>query len=236
MMRRLLPWMLCLGLVVTQPACSGPPSHYSAEAIEARVIDAESKKPLEGVIVTANWQLLGGMEGSLPLGQMMVMESVTNRDGAFRFPSWGPLKRPQGYLREGDPQLLLFKSGYEYQRLSNPVSSKINHDSIRRSQWNGKTIALKPFKGTGEEYADHIYRLRNDIVLMLDFSSGSPDCNWKRTPRMLVALYQLGLRLEQEGGKRTGWRAGEEISRILEDIPSSPQCGTAEEFLKDYLP
>lgn len=89
--------ILMLGYaLVGLPACASPyPSHYSAEAIEAKVIDADTKKPIEGVIVTASWQLLGGMEGSLPIGQMQVMETQTGSDGVFRFPAWGPLKRPK---------------------------------------------------------------------------------------------------------------------------------------------
>jgi len=229
-------WVLCLGLAVTQNACTGSPVYY-AEAIEAKVIDADTKQPLEGVIVTANWELEEGtLGGNIPIGQMMVMESVTNKDGRFTLSAWGPKLALKGHLVNKDPQLLFFKGGYEYRRLVNDFTANYNKEPLRRSQWNGKTIELKSFKGTMEEYAGHIYRLRNDIVLTLDFSYGSPNCNWKRTPRMLVALYKLGLRLEQDGGKRTGWRAEEEISRILDDIPSSPQCGTAEEFFKDYLP
>jgi hypothetical protein len=86
--RKAILLSLLLGLSFTQAACEGQLRH-SSEPIEAWVIDAETKKPLEGVIVTANWELTGGWEGSYPKGQMMVMEAVSDANGRFRFPGWG---------------------------------------------------------------------------------------------------------------------------------------------------
>lgn len=60
---------LCLAAV---PACATP-IRYSAEPIEAWVVDAETKQPLDGVVVTANWQLKEGtFGGSVQVGQLMV--------------------------------------------------------------------------------------------------------------------------------------------------------------------
>lgn len=230
-------WVLCLGFVVTQPACSGPPSHYSAEAIEIQVIDAESKKPLDGVIVTANWQLLGGMEGGLPLGQMMVMETVTDSSGVFRFPAWGPLRRPQGYLREDDPQLLLFKSGYEYRKLSNPVSSKINHDSLRRSQWHGKTIELKPFKGTMEEYSNRFQDLNHEVDRIV--SDPPKDCNWKQLPLTIRAMSEERKTLEAKGINPDRLFSIDTELLLNNDYftaKGGPGCGSPRQFLQGILP
>ena len=226
-MMRLLFSLLLPGLfMLALPACASPyPSHYSAETIEARVVDAETKKPIEGVIITANWQLLGGMEGSLPLAQMQVLETQTDADGVFRFPAWGPLKRPKGYLRESDPQLLLFKSGYEYKRLANKVSSKINHDTIRRSDWNGKTIEMKPFKGTGEEYARHLGSINNDLYPLL----GSETCDWKKVPRLLLALTEQS-RTFRKGGI-------DSLYDVNLYLPvNERKCGSPKVFFEAYRP
>src|SRR6266849_1854255 len=72
---------------------------YSAEPIEAWVVDADSGQPIEGVVVTANWELeIGTLGGNIPVGQIMVMETVTDQKGRFYFPAWGPkavpLKKP----------------------------------------------------------------------------------------------------------------------------------------------
>lgn len=147
---------LCLILICTSglPACASPLT-YSAEPIEAWVIDAVTKKPMEGVIVTANWQLVEGtLGGSRPLGQLKVMEAVTDKNGRFAFPAWGPVEVTKGHLVSDDPQLLLFKSGYQYLRLSNQYTSdrELRLRPVRRSDWNGKTIEMKRFTGTPEEW------------------------------------------------------------------------------------
>lgn len=155
-------WLLVIGTMLPLTACAtGYPSHYSAEAIAAKVIDAETKQPLEGVIVTANWQLLGGIEGTYPVGQMQLLETLTGPDGVFRFPAWGPLKRPQGHLLNDDPQLLLFKPGYEYRRLSNWLEASWGklREPLRRSDWNGRTTEMKKFTDTSEEWFKMLERV-----------------------------------------------------------------------------
>lgn len=145
-----LLWLL--SVLGTLPACASP-LMYSAEPIEARVVDAETKKPVEGVVVTANWQLFHStVGGRVPGSQLMVAETVTDKEGRFAFPAWGPKLALSGYLDNYDPQLLLFKSGYEYRRLGNPVSSVTDHSTTRRSQWNGRTIEMKKFTGTPKEW------------------------------------------------------------------------------------
>ncbi len=135
---------ILMALLLPVQAYAGYPSQYAAEAIEAWVVDAETKKPLEGVIVTANWELEAGtVGGSIPVGQLMVMETVTDRNGRFYFPAWGSKPRGHGYLVDRDPQILMFKNGYESGGLQNTPSSKINKASLRRSEWHGKTIELQ---------------------------------------------------------------------------------------------
>lgn len=132
---------------------SGYPSKYSAEAIEARVVDADTKQPLEGVIVTANWELEDStFAGNVPVGQLMVMEAVTDRNGRFHFPAWGPRKPSKGGLRNKDPQLLLFKPGYRSRGLVNEFRERMYEEPVRRSEWSGKTIEMKRFTGTPEEW------------------------------------------------------------------------------------
>ena len=134
-------------LLLTLSACE----RYSADPIEAWVVDALTKAPLEGVVVTANWQLTGGFEGGYPKGQMLVMETVTDKSGRFYFPAWGPkVHLGEGKLRETQPQLLLFKSGYQYRRLYNEARS----DEIYagKSEWSGKVIGMNEFTGSSADW------------------------------------------------------------------------------------
>lgn len=223
-----------LGTLIAQSACSDVPKQYAAEAIEARVVDAETKKPLENVVVTANWQLEEGtLGGNRSAGQLMVMEAVTDMNGRFAFPAWGPEWVWKGFLVNEDPQLLLFKSGYEYRRLSNEYSSapELRTRKVRRSDWNGKIIELKPFKGTQAEYAEHVYNLDNEMR----FARYGNECEWKRIPRMLVEIHRLSKQFDSKGVKVRGWQIGARI-RSVTDVDNQDRCGSPDEFFKSYLP
>lgn len=242
-----------LGLLTAQPACSGSPQYYSAEAIEARVVDAETKQPLEGVVVVAHWQLFySTVGGRVPGDQLMVLEAVTDKDGKFTFPAWGPKKVPKykpqkgdvwiahipflvpdSYLDERDPQLLLFKPGYEYRGIQNSLRSTTDPSPLRRSEWNGKTIEMKrfvdrplsigPHKYETSAYADHLSFLSTSLETVID------DCNWKKIPRMLLAL-----KAQKDVFRGQGVR----FSLIGADyVPTNPAvCGSSDEFFRNYRP
>lgn len=186
--------LACLAVL---PSCATP-LRYSAEPIEARVIDAETKQPLEGVIVTANWQLEEGtFGGNVQAGQLMVMETVTDKYGKFSFLGWGPRSVWKGHLVNEDPQLLLFKSGYEYKRLYNEISMSAYREHvlkpIRRSDWSGKTIELKPFRGTMEEYA------RRLDFMSLTWAYTGDGCEWKKIPQLVTAIHKQAMTFRQQG-------------------------------------
>jgi len=204
---------------------------YRAEPIEAWVVDAETAQPIEGVVVTANWELeIGTVGGNVPVGQLMVVEAVTDQSGRFYFPAWGPksvppelphpLKSPP-HLVTRDPQLLLFKSGYRWLELANYPLANYNTDSLRKSDWNGKTIKMERFKGDLKEYAKHFDFFDPRFI--------REDCNWKNVPKMVLAIDKQRQLFTQNG-----------ISTPLLSINSlegmSPRdkqrCGSALEFFQ----
>lgn len=112
-------WKVALGLAVLSPALTGCHPSYSATSITTRVVDADSKEPLEGTIVVADWRLQSGAEGGSP-GQLMLLETTTDHSGTFHFPAWGPKKAVRGWLGNSDPDILLFKDGYQFKVAKNP--------------------------------------------------------------------------------------------------------------------
>ena len=215
---------------------------YSAEPIEAWVIDAETNKPIEGVIVTANWELsYGTAGGSVSHGQMMVMECVTDKEGRFYFPAWGPKPIPsfsvpardaqealylsvfpiELHLVNRDPALLLFKRDYKYLALVNQFTTNYNKGSLRRSQWNGKTIKMERFKGTMEEYVRHLSFLMGGLRFIED------DCQWKKTPRMLMALQEQADIFKASG-------IVSDIYRIDFLPTDEKKCGSVKEYFRRY--
>ncbi len=228
--------LLLLGVMQAVTACAT--LTYSAEPIEAWVIDAETKQPLEGVIVTADWELRGGglaLGGSSYAGELMVMEAVTDKNGRFYFPAWGPLRQFKGELHNHDPRLILFKSGYRHEILSNKIrlEAEAALEPVRRSDWDGKTILLKPFKGAAADYAESTYDLGREIDNVLDLARGDRECNWKKIPRMLIALDGEASKLDSQGVKLRAWRLGQHILRT-DDIPVTERCGAPKEFLWRY--
>lgn len=210
------------------PACAA--LTYSAEPIEAWVVDAETQRPLEGVVVVAHWELRGGPSpgGSTPVGQLMVMEAVTDKNGRFHFPAWGPKLRPAlTELHNHDPHLILFKSSYRYAGLANEMRYISRPETIlepvRRSDWNGKTIELKPFKGTVEEWARHLGFLMTSLRFVEE------NCNWKKTPRIILALDSEKELLKKSGIIRTFYS--------ISYLPTNEkECGSPQEFFRTYQP
>src|SRR6266851_4234438 len=164
-------------------ACGGMPV-YSAAPIEAWVVDADTNAPLEGVIVAANWQLVSGTlaGGEIPKGQLNVMEAVTDKDGRFYFEGWTKANPSLAELRDKDPQIVMFKPGYRYQRFTNDYS--VNQVVIgvkRESKLNKQTVKLEKWKGDEPSYARH-FDLSTDLGRIIE------DCEWRRIPKMIIAL------------------------------------------------
>ncbi len=166
--------------------CAATPAQYWAEPIEGRVIDGRTKAPLKDVVVLAEWKLIGGWEGHA-FDLFNVDEAVTDDDGRYHIPAWGPLPQAtRGDLDPGTPTLTFFKSGYVMKGLTN--FHEYNHEQsqdtpVRKSFWNGRTILLEPVE-TG--FASH------QVLGIQPFLYGLGEikerCWWKRAPHFVRAV------------------------------------------------
>ncbi|MBM4255257.1 MAG: hypothetical protein FJ147_05105 [Deltaproteobacteria bacterium] len=228
----ILSFMWCVAAMRVEAEEFIPPPTYSAEAIEAWVVDEDTGKPIEGAVVVAHWELMGGLHPDT-IGQLMILEAVTDAQGRFQFQAWGPEPRPtEGFLHNYDPELLLFKSGYEYKNLSNRATSKVNVAPVRRSEWNKKTIKLKKVVNEKE------YSLR-DLEIRLSFAFDEKGiCQWKKIPRMLVALDQHVSRSREAKGAPQDPKREHSYLLFLQGSGSADvqQCGSIVEFLRSYMP
>jgi hypothetical protein len=146
--RALLPLLT----VFLTSSCVLSPPFYAAEDITGQVLDAETAEPLAGAVVVAAW-LPVYVDAHTDLGPaMQVREAETDERGFYTIPGWGlRLRRPLTYLDDEDPRITVFKAGYE------PFSKKNARESnsaMRRSDWNGKQIRLRRFRGTTEQRLD----------------------------------------------------------------------------------
>ncbi|EDN69962.1 hypothetical protein BGP_3130 [Beggiatoa sp. PS] len=212
-----------LGLFVVLILLTGCPAHipyfYSADAIEAWVVDEETKEPLEGVVIVAEWELYASMFVEYQrVGQLKVMETVTDKNGRFSFPAWGPLVTVWGHLKKDAPRLVFFKSGYE---------AGADYSVQNYSDRNGQVITLAKFKGSLEEYADRLSRLSS--MLGYAFRSPNGECQWKKIPHMVVALHKQKAIFNQYN-----------VSNLLNSIEdlakrSPKSCNQSQSFFRSYL-
>lgn len=198
------------------------PRIYSGEAIHGRVVDSRTKLPIRKVVVVEVWELEGGLHTD-HTANIHIAETVTDDNGYYSFPEWGPKFTTEGTMSEFSPVLVFFKFGYDDTRLANSVSGNLNLDS-RASEHSGKIIELEKFDGNAEEYQktlDSVYS-----VLELSHYRGSFDCMWTKVPRFTAEMIQTGnyFRRHKIG---TGFPS-------LESLPES-NCSNPEETLKGYL-
>jgi len=156
---------------------------YTADPISARVVDAETGQPLAGVNVAALWILKGGLEGGNVVGYANILETVTDSNGAFSFPGWGPRPVALGQLHHDAPLMLFFKAGYAYHQVQNRVVTAAA-PTHTRSDWAGKTVALKKFKGTLAEYAYELRAFPLELGSMINVDT----CRMRGLPKLLRAL------------------------------------------------
>lgn len=182
-------------LAITLYGCAPEHHVYSAEPVYARVVDADTGEPLEGVAVVAYWELYqGSITGDgMPCGAANVEEAVTDKDGWFHIPGWGPVKGRCGMMRNMNPFVYLFKSGYAYVRKGGGVGLNTNKlVSVAQVDWNGQTIKLKKFKNLDlgtyglNSYADNFGDFNSEISTFIVNMPGQ--CNWKKIPHMLHAI------------------------------------------------
>ena len=164
----------------------GADAYYTAAPIEAWVVDADTEAPIEGAVVTANWQLVGFSydTGGRKLGQLEVMETVTDRNGRFHFPGFTKVNASGNVLREEDPQILVFKSGYRYLRATNqyPIGKEGEQGTYRKSPIIGQKLKMKKADEDVKKYAFNLGVLGGYLSKIADHDVGT------RIPRMIQAL------------------------------------------------
>ncbi len=158
------PTLMLLSLLPLQ-ACALPLT-YSARPITGYVVDADTKAPIAGAVIVADWVLMVAGGGDR-VRSLQTIETVTDWDGHYSIPGWGPKLRPTGVeLTDSDPKLIVFKSTYVPEFLYNKHERAT---SVRGSDWDGKTIALKAFRGTQEKRIEQLgYLIGDGISLCRD--------------------------------------------------------------------
>jgi hypothetical protein len=190
---------LVLAVALVVAGCANWPWTYSGRAGSATVVDAATGQPLPGVVVVASWNLIDIRDGTFA-GVLFTVEAVTDTQGEFILPSWGPRQITMGNsgrvpraLDYSEPHFHLFKSGFRYRVVAGPNRALERlrglhwiGDPMRDSWWDKLTIRLERSTDTPREYANMLYT----SMLPLE------ECNWVRVPHMAAAYVKEARRLQ----------------------------------------
>jgi hypothetical protein len=179
-------------LLLALAACDGAP-YYKILDIDAQVIDAETRAPIPGAVVVANWEMerqpIFFAEEYTYQGQLEVRETVTDGNGRFHFKGFihlNPLMIED--LGTSDPHLVIFKAGYQYLERGGSYDGT---GIVRDPAWNRRTLELQ--KDHDEWSVNRVYSpylgLNSALSRLLD------ECYWKDIPHMMIAMSEEHQRL-----------------------------------------
>jgi hypothetical protein len=224
-MRPTLSYLLA-GLVLT--TLTGCVRLYSAERIDATVLDGATGLPIAGVVVVAHWQTeTHTLGGRMPGNQVQIAEAKTDAKGRLQIPAWGPKLVLRGAIEEKTPQLLLFKSGYLPLRIADENRPSPDTSWTRTSAWIPERLTLVPFPGTKREYADALFDLHSTLDGVIKQSDGT--CGWREMLSMLRALERQEALFDKERIPSSGLVS---TLRANESLYAKRGCGSVNELLK----
>lgn len=100
-------------MLFSGPGCGAQWMLYYDKSISGYVVDAETKKPLEGALVIGMWQLSGFMSQGFD-GYANVLVEKTDNKGDFKIPCWITFKpwKVGSAVHELAPKIVIYKPGY----------------------------------------------------------------------------------------------------------------------------
>jgi hypothetical protein len=132
---------------------------YFARSLHGKVVDATTNKPIQGVVVMAEWMLEPIVDYLSQSVRLHALETVTDAEGNYTIPGWGPRLRPPGLaLAQLSPQIVFIYPGYYPEIRFNGYGSRESRSRamIRTSDWNGKTEALRQFDGNWSLFSSYV--------------------------------------------------------------------------------
>ncbi len=135
--KKIMQIILCILSLVTVEGCIYP-AVFTARTCDGRIVDADTKLPIEGVVVLGIWYNEYGTAGGAVNRYHDAKETVTEKNGVF-------------VIKGND--FMIFKAGYEYLRLDTAIFQKHVEDIGLRDKikWEGGKAIIPLRKLTMEE-------------------------------------------------------------------------------------
>lgn len=189
------------------------PALFMGEAFGGKILDEITGKPVPGVVIAAVWPLerrVGAFHPStITTVHIELMEVVSDENGNFKFPAWGPrLNATLDAMQTGNPRLLIFKPGYFFKHVGNLDAGKFmaprRWKIVHRSDWDGKIIHLKPneYEHDPSQYRfsgfDVFGNFLKDVIWLRSSEAGA-QCYAKQVPKMIAEYEKQRLRFRSFG-------------------------------------
>lgn len=180
--------IVCALLILALLSNCGITPYYTVAPIDAQVVDFDTKLPIDGALVVANWQLIiHDLHGEQRRGQLEVKETITDESGRFHFNGFTKLNSMVYGLGAQDPKIIIFKAGYAYSRIAN---NHTNTGAYRKAGVNGTVIKLKKLTPVVVAKNRTYYS-----GLSFEMRPLVEDCEWRKISRMILAMEFERLRI-----------------------------------------
>lgn len=219
--------ILSVGSITLMSAIVATAGTWSSPEITVRIVTADGK-PLQHAQVVANWEITNSLNGA-PLGQLALVEVMTNKDGYFRIPAWGPRFLLRGHVRGNQPVVRVFKAGYIPLILPNADIVPENPAPLRiHYRFHNQTVSMNSFTGDRTHYEQALLPLVESINSIVTYGPVGA-CYWKQFPRLLLALEEQKKAMAVHGGGHL-LREAHQYAKASDRAT----CGDAQEFFQDY--
>lgn len=227
-------WWIAPLLLLLLPSACGTPFVYLCAPISGQVLDAETKMPIEGAVVVGQWKLYrGGLDGPMYRGFLAIKETTTDKDGRYHFNGFIGFN-PEVYELRDDPLLIVFKGGYQAERIMKKYPDNTNRYYLgiyRNPNWNGDSISLKRLDTHDQDFFSHSAKgfyltLQVDLY---DLTLNATNCEWTKIPRMILAMDVEKARLRSLYSDAVIGGVG------INDLPNFPGCPSPSQFFASHV-
>jgi hypothetical protein len=204
-------------------------SVWISPEIRARVVD-EGGKPVKGAVVLLVWMVKAPLNET-NYGPIAMHEALTDENGGFVIPGWGPRFDFSGHLQQGEPKTYIFHPDFYPVTENNLIKDaplKQFAPVYIRYHMHGKEFQLTRFQGSLKEYEQTLGYLARQLELTIWFSK---NCVYQQMPRILTGLHKVKMRLKEQTGEGSSLP---DIYYFAQPVIEE-RCGDAKQFFKEYL-
>jgi hypothetical protein len=205
-------------------------SVWISPEIRAMVVE-ENGKPIQGAAALLVWTVKAPINET-PIKALAIYETLTDADGKFTVPGWGPRFDFFGHLQQGEPDIYLYHPDFHPLTESNLARGEplLRYAPVYiKFHKNGQTFQLQRFQGTVEERLDSLRYFSSRITSL----TWMPEqrCIYQKFPHTLIGVYNEKIAIQKVTGKINELLNLEHFAQpVIEE-----RCGDARLFFKGYL-